>query len=187
MHSIVDALQISTGSKQSVELIKAEKEEISENKHHHFHKHPLHSNNMSARPSFPLEFSGLINKELREKLEKRTEDYSKQLINANWSSLDGFFYPTNAKVIFPDGTTINSKEEIVNRLKKESEEKKYQVTYRVEEVVGCDDWAFTRGSFKTKLDKQELDHGKYIIVWRKYKDEYMIYNFIFNSSKSETK
>ncbi|KRY41331.1 hypothetical protein Tsp_01879 [Trichinella spiralis] len=144
--------------------------------------------NFQAQPKlFPLEFSGLINKELREKLEKRIEDYSKQLISANWNSLDGFFYPTNAKVIFPDGKTVNSKEEIVNRLKKESEEKKHQVSYRVEEVVGCDDWAFTRGTFKIQLDKQELDHGKYIIVWRKYKDEYMIYNFIFNSSKSEAK
>ncbi|KRZ63127.1 hypothetical protein T02_13688, partial [Trichinella nativa] len=143
----------------------------------------LHSN-FSAVVS---NMSGLINKELREKLEKRIEDYSKQLISANWNSLDGFFYPTNAKVIFPDGKTVNSKEEIVNRLKKESEEKKHQVSYRVEEVVGCDDWAFTRGTFKIQLDKQELDHGKYIIVWRKYKDEYMIYNFIFNSSKSEAK
>ncbi|CDW57243.1 hypothetical protein TTRE_0000553401 [Trichuris trichiura] len=104
--------------------------------------------------------AGLINKELRAKVEKRLDEYNKLLNAHDWARLGDFFYPKNAKLMLPGGICIDSSEEIVKHLEKDSEKDKSEVILKIDEVLGDGEWAFTRGTYKRKAGDNVQDNGK---------------------------
>jgi ketosteroid isomerase-like protein len=92
------------------------------------------------------------------------------------------YYAEDATILYPNSDAIKGREAITAALSSFGTD--INVTPTVLDVNGCNDLAYVYGTVKMETNaKVELDHGKYIEVWKKQKDgKWLVIYDIFNTS-----
>lgn len=92
------------------------------------------------------------------------------------------YYAEDAMILYPNSEAIKGREAITAALSGFGAD--LNVTPTVLEVNGYNDLAYVYGTVKMETNAgKEIDHGKYIEIWKKQKDgKWQVSRDIFNSS-----
>ena len=92
------------------------------------------------------------------------------------------YYAEDATILYPNSDAIKGREAITAALSGFGSD--LNVTPTVLDVNGSNDLAYVYGTVKMETNaKVEIDHGKYIEVWKKQKDgKWQVIYDIFNTS-----
>jgi len=92
------------------------------------------------------------------------------------------YYAEDATILYPNSEAIKGREAITAALSGFGTD--LNVIPTVVDVSGCNDLAYVYGTVKMETNaKVELDHGKYLEIWKKQKDgKWQVIYDIFNTS-----
>ncbi|MCX6230924.1 MAG: DUF4440 domain-containing protein [Bacteroidetes bacterium] len=92
------------------------------------------------------------------------------------------YYAEDATVLYPNNDAIKGRDAITAALSSFGSD--LNVTPTIVDINGSDELAYVYGTVKMETNaKVELDHGKYIEIWKKQKDgKWQVIYDIFNTS-----
>ena len=102
--------------------------------------------------------------------------------NKDYKTYVDDYYAEDATILYPNSDAIKGREAITNALSAFGTD--INVTPTIVDINGKDDLAYVYGTVKMETNaKVEIDHGKYIEIWKKQKDgKWQVFYDIFNTS-----
>jgi ketosteroid isomerase-like protein len=116
-------------------------------------------------------------------ISKATNDIN-QAFNAtkDYKAYANAYYAEDATVLYPNSEAVIGRDAIIIALSNFGTTMNVYPT--IKDINGKDDLAYVYGTVKMETDaKVELDHGKYLEIWKKQKDgKWQVIYDIFNTS-----
>lgn len=103
-------------------------------------------------------------------------------VSKDYKAYTNSYYAEDATVLYPNGEPIKGREAIIALLSTYGTD--MNVTPTILDINGGAELAYVYGTVKMETNaKVELDHGKYIEIWKKQKDgRWQVIYDIFNTS-----
>lgn len=123
----------------------------------------------------------VIHANVREAIEEHNRQFMSMFKNADGAGLAALY--TEDAIMMPPGMDFVRGKEAIGKTLEGLRTMIPEVVFIVEEVGSQGDWAVEMSTYKMLgPESQELDHGKYIVVWKFENGDWKMHRDIFNSS-----